>query len=99
MWGKPEFKVRAQEPTESGGGRAGLPVPDSPYGLCGRKVTSKSNRVFGRKSGNNKNAEEKEKKKKGPDRQVGRSPLRRADCEIGQEKATIAPLNCSRPIY
>ena len=24
---------------ESGGGRPGLPVPDSPYGLCGRKAT------------------------------------------------------------
>ena len=25
---------------ESGGGRPGLPVPNSPYGLCERKVTS-----------------------------------------------------------
>ena len=24
---------------ESGGGRPGLPIPDSPYGLCGRKAT------------------------------------------------------------
>ena len=24
---------------ESGGGRPGLPVPNSPYGLCGRKAT------------------------------------------------------------
>ena len=26
---------------ESGGGRPGLPVPNSPYGLCGRKATLK----------------------------------------------------------
>ena len=24
---------------ESGGGRPGLPVPNSPYGVCGRKPT------------------------------------------------------------
>ena len=30
---------RAQELCESGGGRPGLPVTDSPYGLCGRKAT------------------------------------------------------------
>ena len=30
---------RAQELCESRGGRPGLPVPDSPYGLCGRKAT------------------------------------------------------------
>ena len=30
---------RAQEVCESGGGRPGLPVPNSPYGLCGRKTT------------------------------------------------------------
>ena len=29
---------RAQELCESGGGRSGLPVPNSPYGLCGRKA-------------------------------------------------------------
>ena len=30
---------RAQEPChESGGGRSGLPVPNSPYGLCGREA-------------------------------------------------------------
>ena len=29
----------AQELCESGGGRPGLPVPDSPYGFCGRKAT------------------------------------------------------------
>ena len=32
--------VRAQELCESGGGRPGLPVYNSPYGLCGRKATS-----------------------------------------------------------
>ena len=26
---------------KSGGGRPGLPVPNSPYGLCGRKATLK----------------------------------------------------------
>ena len=31
--------VRAQELCESRGGRPGLPVPNSPYGLCGRKAT------------------------------------------------------------
>ena len=30
---------RAQELCESRGGRPGLPVPNSPYGLCGRKPT------------------------------------------------------------
>ena len=29
---------------ESRGGRPGLPVPNSPYGLCGRKATLNSNR-------------------------------------------------------
>ena len=29
----------AQEPCESRGGRSGLPVPNSPYGHCGRKAT------------------------------------------------------------
>ena len=28
----------AQELCESRGGRPGLPVPNSPYGLCGRKA-------------------------------------------------------------
>ena len=32
-------KLRAQELCESGGGRPGLPVPNSPYGLCGRRAT------------------------------------------------------------
>ena len=32
--------LRAQEELcRSGGGRPGLPVPNSPYGLCGRKAT------------------------------------------------------------
>ena len=30
---------RAQELCESRGGRPGLPVPNSPYGLCERKAT------------------------------------------------------------
>ena len=30
---------RARELCESRGGRPGLPVPNSPYGLCGRKAT------------------------------------------------------------
>ena len=30
--------IRAQELCESRGGRPGLPVPNSPYGLCGRKA-------------------------------------------------------------
>ena len=30
---------RAQELCESRGGRPGLPVPNSPSGLCGREVT------------------------------------------------------------
>ena len=33
---------------ESRGGRSGLPVPDSPYGLCGRKAASNTNRSFQR---------------------------------------------------
>ena len=32
-------QVRAQGLCESRGGRPGLPVPNSPYGLCGRKAT------------------------------------------------------------
>ena len=31
--------LRAQELCESRGGCPGLPVPNSPYGLCGRKAT------------------------------------------------------------
>ena len=34
--------LRAQELCESRGGRRGLPVPNSPYGLCGRKATPNS---------------------------------------------------------
>ena len=30
---------RAEELCASRGGRSGLPVPNSPYGLCGRKAT------------------------------------------------------------
>ena len=33
---------RVQESCESRGGRPGLPVPNSPYGLCGRKATLKN---------------------------------------------------------
>ena len=33
---------RAQELCEIRGGRPGLPVPNSPYGLCGRKATVNS---------------------------------------------------------
>ena len=36
---------RAQELCESRGGRPVLPVPDSPYGLCGRKAALNSNSV------------------------------------------------------
>ena len=35
-----EGHYRAQELCESRGGRSGLPVPNSPYGLCGHKATS-----------------------------------------------------------
>ena len=31
-----EFQTRALGLCESGGGRPGLPAPNSPYGLCGR---------------------------------------------------------------
>ena len=31
---------KTQELCENGGGRPGLPVPNSPSGLCGRKATS-----------------------------------------------------------
>ena len=34
----PLDSVRAQEQCESRGGRPGLPVPNSPYGFCGRKA-------------------------------------------------------------
>ena len=32
-------QIRGQELCESRGGRPGLPVPKSPYGLCRRKAT------------------------------------------------------------
>ena len=35
--------IRGQELCKSGGGRPGLPVPNSPYGLCGRRATLNSN--------------------------------------------------------
>ena len=35
-----EINFRAQVRCESPGGRPGLPVPNSPYGLCGRKAPS-----------------------------------------------------------
>ena len=38
-----ENRDRAQELCESRGGHPGLPVPNSPYGLCGRKATLNSN--------------------------------------------------------
>ena len=34
------YVFRAEELCESQGGRPGLPVSNSPYGLCGRKATS-----------------------------------------------------------
>ena len=40
-----EKLVRAQELCESRGGRPGLPVPNSPNGLCGRKATLNLNIV------------------------------------------------------
>ena len=36
------YTVTPQELCESRGGRPGLPVPNSPYGLCGRKATLKN---------------------------------------------------------
>ena len=39
MWNCWYRACGVQELCESGGGRAGLPVPNSPYGLCGRKAT------------------------------------------------------------
>ena len=34
-----DVRLGAQELCESRGGLPGLPVPNSPYGLCGRKAT------------------------------------------------------------
>ena len=39
--------LRAQELCESPRGRPGLPVPNSPYGLCGRKATLNLNQSLG----------------------------------------------------
>ena len=33
------FRHRPQELCESRGGRPGLPVPNNPFGFCGRKAT------------------------------------------------------------
>ena len=38
LWTWPQT-LRTQELCESRGGHPGLPVPNSPYGLCGRKAT------------------------------------------------------------
>ena len=38
--------IRAPELCESRGGRPGLPVPNSPYGLCGRKPTLKKIEIY-----------------------------------------------------
>ena len=38
--------TRAQELCESRGGRPRLPVPNSPYGLCGRKATLNLNSLY-----------------------------------------------------
>ena len=43
--------VRGQELCESRGGHPGLPVPNSPYGLCGRKATMNLNMERGGRSG------------------------------------------------
>ena len=37
---------RAQALCESRGGRPGFPVPNSPYGLCGRKAALNLNTAF-----------------------------------------------------
>ena len=39
------FRVRVQELCESRGGRLGLPVPNKPYGFCGRKATLNLNEI------------------------------------------------------
>ena len=39
IWGMCGLVIRAQEMCERLSGRPGLPVPNSPYGLCGRKAT------------------------------------------------------------
>ena len=40
-WRSDQFRCRGQDLCESRGGRPGLPVPNSPYGLCGHKATLK----------------------------------------------------------
>ncbi len=45
MWNCWYRACGARELCESGGGRAGLHVPNSPYGLCGRKATLNLNRA------------------------------------------------------
>ena len=37
--GRKVLPLQSSELCESGGGRPGLPVPNSPYGLCGCKAT------------------------------------------------------------
>ena len=38
-------KIRAEDLRGSRGGRPGLPVPNGPYGLCGRRATLNLNNV------------------------------------------------------
>ena len=38
-WRSDQFRCKGQELCDSRGGRPGLPVLNSPYGLCGRKAT------------------------------------------------------------
>ena len=38
---QPPLSYKCLTAYERGGGRPGLPVPNSPYGLCGRKATCK----------------------------------------------------------
>ena len=40
--------MRAQELCESRGGHPGLPIPNNPYGLCGRKATMHDASLLGR---------------------------------------------------
>ena len=43
--------LRAQELCESRGGRPRLPVPNKPYGFCGRKSPRKKKKVYTESSG------------------------------------------------
>ena len=43
---KDELLLKAQKLRESRGGRPGIPVPNSPYGLCGRKETLEKDEVL-----------------------------------------------------